>query len=87
MQTEEKKWRMLKTADDITPEIKQDIAACVEGWFLDEPMPAEDFLDKLCDHFGGSGRDDRSYDLDHYDNEAARAIMRIARRIRREANE
>lgn len=73
-------WEILVTEDDVTPEIEKHIESAVE-WFNDErSMPTEDFIDRLCKTYGGS-----EYDLESYDNDAARKIMRIARRIRRES--
>lgn len=74
--------KVLLTAKDVTPEIERCIESAVE-WFDDEStMPAEDFIDRLCNSYGGD-----DFDLESYDNEAARKILRIARRIRREGRE
>lgn len=71
--------KTLQTEEDVTPEIEAHVAEAVE-WFDDEEkMPTEDFIDRLCKDYGGT-----DWDLDQYDNPAARKIMRIARRIRRD---
>ncbi len=70
--------RMLVSASDVTDDILV-YAENVVDWFQDgEPMPTEEFLDRLCDDFGGN-----TFDLDSYDNAAARKIMRHARAFRR----
>jgi hypothetical protein len=83
----EQTWRILATADDVTPEIERDIESCVD-WFASSPtMGTVEFIDQLCKTYGGSGDEPGAYDLEAYDNEAARKIMRIARRIRKETRE
>lgn len=72
--------KMLVTADDVTPEIETHIASAVEWFDGSRTMGTEEFIDRLCKTYGGT-----DYDLESYDNDAARKIMRIARRIRREA--
>jgi hypothetical protein len=79
---------ILEMADQITPEIEEDIANCVE-WFDGSPtMGTQEFLDKLCDVYGAHRNFEtdewEGYDLESYDNPAARAIMRKARQIRKE---
>ena len=77
-------WKILKSADDVTPEIEQHVVSCVE-WFEDSPtMGVTEFIDRLCKTYGGSGYDDGDYDLDSYDSPAARKIMRLARKTRKE---
>jgi hypothetical protein len=69
--------RMLTTRADITADVVHEIESTVD-WFDDEPtMPTEAFIDRLCDRYA-------EFDLANYDNEAAREIMRIARKIRRD---
>jgi len=71
---------ILETADDVTPDVLARAEETVD-WFDNEPtMPTEDFLDRMF-------RRDREYDLEEYDNPAARTIMRHARKIRRDRNE
>lgn len=85
-----REYRMLETADDITPDIERAIGDAVE-WFDDSPtMGAEEFLDCLCQTYGesdGAMTGAPGFDLDSYDNAAARRIMRIARAIRKESRE
>jgi hypothetical protein len=72
--------KMLREVEDVTPEIERDIANAVE-WFDDSPtMGTQEFIDRLCKTYGGE-----DYDLDSYDNPAARKIMRVARQVRAEA--
>lgn len=80
----ERKWRILHDADDVTPEIEAHIRDCVD-WFDGEPtMGQQEFIDRLCKSYGGSGENQDDFDLDSYDSPAARRIMRIARAERRE---
>lgn len=82
--TDEKTWRILREREDITPEIEADIVQAVE-WFDDSPtMGTTEFIDRLCKTYGGSGERPDDYDLDNYDGPAARRIMSIARRVRKE---
>lgn len=70
--------KILEAADDVTPEIEQHVRDTVD-WFEDEPtMPTDEFIDRLCNTYGGEG-----WDLESYDNPAARKIMRIARQEKR----
>lgn len=72
--------RVLTTEDDVTSEIRECIAEAVD-WFDDErSMPTEAFIDRLCDYAFG-------WDIESYDNEAVRLIMRLARAERRERRE
>jgi hypothetical protein len=74
--------KLLQTADDVTPEIEKCIEECLD-WFDNEArLSTEDFIDRLCNTYGGE-----DFDLDSYDNEAARKIMRIARQLRKERGE
>ena len=69
--------KIVTTRKDVTPELLALAAETVE-WFEDQPtMPTEDFLDRLFKH-------PTRWDLEDYDNDAARAIMQHARRVRRE---
>lgn len=82
--SDERNWRVLVTEEDVTPEIEAFVEETVD-WFDDErTMPTEEFIDRLCKTYGGDGRGEADFDLDQYDNPAARKIMRIARRIRKE---
>jgi len=70
---------ILREAEDVTKAILESVRECVE-WFDDEPtMVTEDFIDRLCDSYGGD-----DFDIENYDNPAVRKIMREARAIRRE---
>jgi hypothetical protein len=70
--------RLLITAADITPEIERSIEDCLD-WFEGEPLRTEEFIDRLCDSYG------TDFDIESYDNGAARKIMRLARKLRAEA--
>lgn len=73
--------KMLVTKEDVTEEILKCVENCVD-WFDDEPtMGTQEFIDRLCKTYGGD-----DFDMGNYDNEAARYIMREARRIRKERN-
>lgn len=63
------------------------------GWFEDEKgVPGEEFIDRLCDNEGPPHYDTEKhryglgFDMDSYDNDAARSILRRARRIKKEQN-
>ena len=65
--------RILVTTADVTADVLALADEAVE-WFEDEDtMPTEDFLDRMFKHPHGT-------DLEDYDNPAARAIMRHARK-------
>jgi hypothetical protein len=72
--------RLLVTQADVTDDVADAIAETLE-WFDGEPLRAEAFIDRLCDTYGGD-----DFDLESYDNDAARLIMRMARSMRREAD-
>ena len=72
--------RILVTAEDVTPDVRAVIPEAVD-WFDDErSMPTEAFIDRLCDSYGSG------WDIESYDNEAVRLIMRLAREERRGRN-
>jgi hypothetical protein len=69
-------YRALVTAEDVTEGVLACVRDCVD-WFDDSPtMPTEEFIDRLCVSYGSD------FDLESYDNEAARKIMRAARQER-----
>lgn len=69
--------KIIKTEQDVTDEILEMAEETVD-WFDDEPtMPTEEFIDRMFRHT-------TSVDIEDYDNEAARKIMRHARKIRRD---
>lgn len=75
----EQTWRILREADD-----EQAIEETLD-WFPEgEPMPTEEFIDRLCKDNGGNGDGPDDWDIDSYDSPAARKIIRIARQKRRE---
>lgn len=77
-------YRLLEEAGDVDEEILAAIENCLD-WFPEgEPMPTEEFIDRLCKTYGSPSFDKPGFDLDQYDNPAARKIMREARRMRRE---
>ena len=70
--------RVIVTKADVTPDILDSVEDCV-GWFDDErTMGTEAFVDRLCNSYGSD------FDIESYDNEAVRYIMRVARSIRAE---
>jgi hypothetical protein len=68
--------KVLETADDVTDAILKDVEDCV-GFFDDEPMGTEAFIDRLCKSYGGT-----EFDVESYDNAAVRKIMKHARSVR-----
>ena len=61
------------------------------GWFEEQRgVPGNDFLDRLIKAYGEPSYDFEKhryglgFDLDSYDNDAARSILRRARRIKKE---
>lgn len=80
----EKNWRILQTADDVDETILRAVEDLVDSWPEGESMGAEEFIDELCRFYGGSGHNEDDWDLESYDNAAARKIMREARKLRRE---
>lgn len=73
--------RVLEQAADVDDHILVLVANCVEDRFSDErPMSLEDFIDRLCDHYGN----DEGWDIEKLDSPAVRKIMRYARQIKRE---
>jgi hypothetical protein len=69
---------VLAAAEDVTPEIIALIPDCVD-WFDDEAtMPTEAFIDRFANSYACS------WDIESYDNEAVRLIMRLARKERKE---
>lgn len=71
--------RLLEAAEDVTPEILAAVEETVE-WFLDGPMPLEDFIDRLCDTHGG-----QEWDIERLSTPAVNRIMRHARKVKRES--
>lgn len=71
--------KMLRTAEDVTPEILAAAEEVESGWFGDRPIDWDDFIDRLCAEYGG----DDSFDIDQYDNPAIRKIQRHIRQMRR----
>jgi len=67
---------ILVSADDVTDSILESVTDCVD-WFDEGPMPAEEFIDRLCSTYA------TDWDLHHYDSEAAKKIMKHARKERR----
>jgi len=84
----EKTYYMLQTADEVDAWISDDQLEGELDWFPDgEPMPTDEYLDRLFTRYGGpecplDGYDE--CDLDSLDNEAARRIMARARKLRKE---
>lgn len=71
--------KLLESIDDITPEIEESVVDCLD-WFQDvSGLNTEDFIDRLCDTYGGN-----DWDIGQYNNSAVRKIMRVAREAKRE---
>jgi len=77
-------WRILETEDDVTPEMEKEIEECLDYFHDRRTLPTEEFIDTFCKGWGGSGYSPTDWDLDSYINPAAKKIMRIARRLKRE---
>lgn len=70
--------KIIREVEDITADVELAIQETVE-WFVDGPMPTEDFIDRLCKDYGDG------WDIEELDTPAVRKIMRIARSIKNEA--
>lgn len=79
-------WRNVETLDDLPDGF--DLEKAVEDtldWFTDRRgVPSQEFIDRFVRDHGGSGYDPSDWDLDSYDSPVARAILREARRQKRE---
>lgn len=74
-------WHLL-TADEV-PLVEDLVQSIVEGWFLDDPLDAEDFTNRL----EGTALGDSRVLLElpgDWDDPALKALLKMARRIRRE---
>lgn len=70
--------KILETAGDVSPEILTSVEDCVD-WFEEQRgLPTDEFIDRLCTTYADG------WDIESYDNEAVRKIMRHARKIKRE---
>lgn len=86
--------KILTTAEDVTEEILRQVESTVD-WFPEgEPMPVDDFLDRLCRSSSSlefnleTGKEEWvGWDIDNLDNPAVRKIMRHARAFRKERDE
>lgn len=72
--------RLIHTADDVTEHLLALVVDAAEGWPDGEPMPEEDFIDRLC----GTYLNRAGVDIEQLDTPATRKIMRCARQVRRE---
>lgn len=71
--------RILETATDVTDDVLNAAARCVEDRFAPGiPLDQEDFIDRLCDDYA------RGWDIERLDTPAVRKIMRHARTVRAE---
>lgn len=69
--------RILFEASDVTPEIESAIEDCLD-WFTDQArLNTEEFIDRLCDSYGGD-----TWDIENYHTPAVRRIMKLARGMR-----
>jgi hypothetical protein len=67
---------VLVSADDVSPNIQALIPETVDWFDGERTMPTEAFIDRFCELADG-------WDIESYDNEAVRLIMRRAREERR----
>lgn len=71
--------KILVNANDVTDHMLVLVVNTVE-WFMDGPMPTDDFIDRLCkDYLNGEG-----WDIEDLDTPAVRKIMRHARQAKRD---
>lgn len=84
---QDKTYYILETEDDVNEEVSASIEDGVD-WFDDEPsMPADEFFDRMFGRYGLHRKEGGIYDLEETDNPAAKKILRIARKIRKERQE
>jgi hypothetical protein len=70
---------ILKTKDQADAFVSEELISEALDWFDGEPrMATEEFIDRLCNAYA------TGWDLESYDNEAARSIMKRARKMRKE---
>jgi hypothetical protein len=71
--------QIITTAEEANALVSDDLIDAALGWFEDERgIPSEEFIDRLCDSADG-------WDLDNYDNAAARRILERARKIKKDS--
>lgn len=64
------------TVDDV-PAYEDAVQSIVEGWYLDAPLDVDAFLDRITEH--------EMLDLaGDYDDPVVKALLKMARRVRRE---
>ena len=82
------RYRTLETDADAEHYVTDAMLENAVDWFPDDdPMPTDEYLNRLFPRYGGpTDEHGAELDLDSLDNEAARNIMRRARRIRRDRN-
>lgn len=76
----------LDTKEQADELVSDELIEEVLGWFHDRKgVPANAFIDKLCDTYGRPYGDKKlGFDIDNYDNAASRSILSRARRIKKE---
>lgn len=76
------------TLDDIDEGVVDIIETVVDGWFMDDPMPRDELLDRVEDMLGDDGgapRREWCLDIrDIYDDPVAKRIVAVARKYKRE---
>lgn len=81
-------WRNVAEVADLRMDdetLEKNVADCVDGWFGDRRgIPVEDFIDRFVRDYGGDGYGPDDWDMDSYDSPAARHLLRLARRYKRE---
>ena len=76
-------YRVLETADDVTPEVLEAAERCHDDWFDGGgPIDWEDFLDRLADPHGFNDAGAGAFEFDQYDSPAVRKIQRHVRKYR-----
>lgn len=73
-------YHVLEDAADVTPEVLDDAAEILDGWFSnDEWIDWEDFIDRLAKRGSHSTP---PYDFEEYDNPAVSKIKRHVRSLK-----
>ncbi len=91
LEFDEKTFLLLETAADADEMVSDEtIQDCLEGWFGDRrTVPEQGFIDRLVNTKGAPPWDGSrpGFDIESYDNPAAKRLLSRARRIKRELND
>jgi len=75
----------LRTKEQADELVSDDDIEGALGWFTDKRgVPAEEFMDRLCPGYLPDGR---RYEVDNFEDPAAKRILSRARKIKREMDE